>query len=130
MKKLLFSITKKDFDVQTFCSGGPGGQHQNKTQSGVRIVHKESGAMGESRTDKSQYQNKKNALKRLVESARFKLWINRKVFEINQVKTIDERVNEALDKKNLKLEVKDEKGRWIKTEEIDKKNWNPFEAMK
>ena len=38
-KKLLFSITRKDFDVQTFCAGGPGGQHQNKTASAVRIVH-------------------------------------------------------------------------------------------
>ena len=30
----------RDLEMQTFCSGGPGGQHQNKTQSGVRLIHK------------------------------------------------------------------------------------------
>ena len=32
--------TRRDLEMQTFCSGGPGGQHQNKTQSGVRLIHK------------------------------------------------------------------------------------------
>ena len=41
-KKLLFSVTKKDFDIQTFRSGGKGGQHQNKRDTGVRCVHKAS----------------------------------------------------------------------------------------
>lgn len=51
MKELLFSLTKKDFRIETFRSGGKGGQHQNKTDSGVRIVHLESGAVGESREE-------------------------------------------------------------------------------
>ena len=49
MKELLFSITKDDFRVDTFRSGGKGGQNQNKVESGVRIVHVASGAIGESR---------------------------------------------------------------------------------
>jgi len=53
-----------DYEIQTFCTGGPGGQHQNKTQSGVRLIHK-SGVRAESRTDKSQHKNKDNALKLL-----------------------------------------------------------------
>jgi len=53
-----------DYEVQTFCTGGPGGQHQNKTQSGVRLIHK-SGVRAESRTDKSQHKNKDNAMKLL-----------------------------------------------------------------
>jgi peptide chain release factor 2 len=53
-----------DYEVQTFCTGGPGGQHQNKTQSGVRLIHK-SGIRAESRTDKSQHKNRDNALKLL-----------------------------------------------------------------
>ena len=57
MKELLFTIRKKDFEIQTFRSGGKGGQHQNKTDSGVRIIHKASGAVGESRNDKSQHRN-------------------------------------------------------------------------
>ena len=75
-KKLLFSVTKKDFEIQTFRSGGKGGQNQNKRDTGVRIVHRESGATGESREERSQAQNKKNAFKRLTESLKFKLWLN------------------------------------------------------
>lgn len=116
MKQLIFSINKKDFDIQTFKSGGPGGQHQNKTDSGVRIIHKLSGAIGESRTDKSQHRNKKIALQRLTNTIKFKLWVNKKVYEINSGKTIDERVNEKMNKKNIKVETK-VNGKWIVKEE-------------
>jgi peptide chain release factor 2 len=53
-----------DLEMQTFCTGGPGGQHQNKTQSGVRLIHK-SGVRAESRTERSQHKNYDNALKLL-----------------------------------------------------------------
>lgn len=33
-------IKDDDYIKQTFSAGGPGGQHQNKTQSGVRLIHK------------------------------------------------------------------------------------------
>jgi len=112
-KELLFTVTKKDFDIQTFCSGGPGGQHQNKTDSGVRIIHRESGAVGESRTERSQYQNKQIALKRLSESIKFKLWLTRKAHEIKTGKTLDKIVDESLSEQNLKFEIKDEQGKWI-----------------
>lgn len=74
MKKLLFSIKKKDFNIQTFQSGGKGDQHQNKTDSGVRIIHIASNAVEESRSDRSQLRNKRIALKRLTKSNKFKLW--------------------------------------------------------
>jgi len=54
-----------DLEMQTFCTGGPGGQHQNKTQSGVRLIHKPTGVRAESRVDKSQHKNRDNALKLL-----------------------------------------------------------------
>jgi peptide chain release factor 2 len=57
-------VKEAELEVQTFCSGGPGGQHQNKTQSGVRIIHK-SGVRAESRTERSQHKNYDNALKML-----------------------------------------------------------------
>jgi len=57
-------VNEKELIMQTFCSGGPGGQHQNKTQSGVRLIHK-SGVRGESRTERSQPKNYKNALELL-----------------------------------------------------------------
>jgi peptide chain release factor 2 len=61
------TIEVKDIDLekQTFTSGGPGGQHQNKTQSGVRLIHKPTGVRGESRTERSQHKNYDNALAQL-----------------------------------------------------------------
>src|SRR4051794_9912071 len=49
----------------TFRSGGPGGQHQNKTESGVRYTHLPSGIAAESRSERSQHKNDANALKLL-----------------------------------------------------------------
>jgi peptide chain release factor 2 len=58
-------VKESDLEMQTFCSGGPGGQHQNKTQSGVRLIHKPTGVRAESRTERSQHKNYDNALKML-----------------------------------------------------------------
>jgi len=113
-KELLFSITRKDFEVQTFASGGPGGQHQNKTESGVRIIHKESGSVGESRTSRSQHDNKKLAINRLIESKKFKIWLNRKVHETISKKTIEQKVEESMKPENLKIETRDDStNTWI-----------------
>ncbi len=58
-------IRPEDLERQTFRSGGPGGQHQNKTESGVRFIHKPTGIAAESRTERSQHKNADNALKLL-----------------------------------------------------------------
>jgi len=49
----------------TFRSGGPGGQHQNKTESGVRYTHLPTGVASESRSERSQHKNDANALAQL-----------------------------------------------------------------
>ena len=58
------NIEIKDDDLKrdTFRSGGPGGQHQNKTESGVRYTHIPTGIAAESRTERSQHKNDANAL--------------------------------------------------------------------
>jgi protein subunit release factor B len=115
MKQPIFSVTKDDFDIQTFRSGGHGGQHQNKTESGVRIIHRESGAVGESRTERSQHQNKKYAFRRLVASGKFQVWLKRKIFEIGRKISIEEEVETMIQNKYLKTEVK-ENGKWVPIE--------------
>ncbi len=110
-KELLYSLTKKDFKLQTFRSGGPGGQHQNKRNTGVRIIHPDSGAVGESREHKSQLQNRKAAFKRLVEHANFILWNNMKCHEIASGKTLEKRVDEMMQEKHLRFEIM-ENGKW------------------
>lgn len=58
-------IKPDDLIRQTFRSGGPGGQHQNKTESGVRYIHVPTGVAAESRSERSQHKNDANALKLL-----------------------------------------------------------------
>lgn len=53
--------------VETFRSGGPGGQHQNVTESGVRLVHLPSGVRATARDERSQHRNRALALERLRE---------------------------------------------------------------
>ena len=55
-------LSPDDLRRDTFCSGGPGGQHQNKTQSGVRYTHLPTGISAESRSERSQHKNDANAL--------------------------------------------------------------------
>lgn len=73
-RERLFRVTIDDCDVQTFRAGGNGGQAQNKTDSGVRIIHRASGARGEARDTRSQLQNKRAAFKRMAESSAFQTW--------------------------------------------------------
>lgn len=58
-------INPEDIETQTFRSGGAGGQYQNTTESGVRLIHKPTGLIAESREERSQFQNKENCLRRL-----------------------------------------------------------------
>lgn len=115
-RELLVSLTKKDFRVDTFAAGGPGGQHQNKTQSGVRITHLESGAVGEARDERVQSQNKNLALERLVKHPKFRLWLNRKVWEAERGRTMEQEVDRMMDPKNLRVEGKVD-GKWVPIEE-------------
>jgi protein subunit release factor B len=111
-KEKLFSITKKDFEVQTFRAGGKGGQNQNKRNTGVRIIHKESGIRAECREERSQGQNKKIAFRRLINDPKFKLWINIKSKEIINNKKIEEIVEKQMNPENLKIEFVSEDGKW------------------
>ena len=52
-------------EVDTFRAGGPGGQHQNKTDSAVRLRHGPTGLTVTCRAQRSQYLNKMDALRRL-----------------------------------------------------------------
>jgi ribosome-associated protein len=56
--KRTFSELLSSCDVQTFRAGGRGGQHQNKTESGVRVVHRPTGITAVYRRERSQHLNK------------------------------------------------------------------------
>jgi len=56
-----------DCDEAFFVAGGPGGQHRNKTESGVRLVHRPTGLTVTATERRSQAQNRASALERLRE---------------------------------------------------------------
>lgn len=74
-------IKENDLIMQTFCSGGPGGQHQNKTQSGVRLIHKPTNVRAESRTERSQNKNYDNCIK-LLQSRLYAIEENKRLGEL------------------------------------------------
>jgi protein subunit release factor A len=109
-KQLLFSLTKKDFVIQTFCTGGKGGQHRNAKQNGVRIIHPASGARAEHRDGRDQGKNKAEAFEKLSETPVFKKWHKAEVARrLGQVRSDEIEVERAVDlamhDKNLKVEV-------------------------
>lgn len=71
MKELLLSVTLKDCDVQTKRGSGKGGQNRNKRDTAVKIVHRASGAVGESQEQRSQLQNKRAAFLRMAQTPVF-----------------------------------------------------------
>lgn len=60
-----FGLGAGSLRIETFRSGGPGGQHQNTTDSGVRITHLRSGLVATSTDERSQHRNRQVALNRL-----------------------------------------------------------------
>lgn len=101
----VITVTIKDCRVDTFRAGGKGGQKQNKTNSGVRIVHEPSGAVGESREHRDQLTNKRAAFKRMAQSEKMQKWLKiESLKKLGELKDIEQKVDKMMEEKNLKVE--------------------------
>ena len=110
MKHKLFSVTIKDCKVDTFTVGGNGGSGKDTSNTGVRILHPPSGATGKAVEHRSQLKNKQAAFGRMARSKEFQLWVRRMATQTQSGKTVDELVDEMMDDKNLKVEIRTSKG--------------------
>lgn len=105
-RKPVLTLTAKDFEFQTFCTGGKGGQHRNAKQNGVRCIHHPSGARAEHRDGRDQYRNKQEAFRKCAESPQMQAWLRIETLRrLGQLKDIEAAVDEAMQDKNLKVEV-------------------------
>lgn len=110
-RQRLFTLkVGQDIILTATRGGGPGGQHQNKVATAIRLSHPASGVELKVSTHKSQHRNKRDALRRLVDHPKFKSWLRLEAAaRLQGYRDAEAKINEFMEPKNLRVEVGDGK---------------------
>lgn len=113
-KELLFTVDSGQCEWSYTKGTGAGGQKKNKTSSAVHCHHRPSGAHGYSEESRSQHDNKRSAFLKMAETEEFKKWHQIEVWRrLGVLEQIEKAVQDGMNPRHLKLEVKSEDGRWV-----------------
>ena len=86
-----FEIRPEDYEMQVFRSSGAGGQHINKTSSAVRLTHLPTGIVVFCQTERSQFQNRDNAMK-MLKAKLVELKIQQNAEKISDIKGVQMKI--------------------------------------
>lgn len=110
-KQLLFSVTRKDFEITAYKGTGNGGQNKNKRETACRIKHPGSGAVTQAEEHRTFDANRKAAFLRMTTHPKFRVWLAEMTKIAQGFPSIEEQVAEMMREENLLVETK-ESGRW------------------